>query len=124
MLDISLRHSLSPSHLSVTPLVKPQTPGLSSRSIQVGEEVITEADILPRITRYQLLPQFLREVILDQAIVPFTHTDEELQIAAGQFYEYQQIQSDRDLEIWLKRNYMTQSQLEEVLSRAIRVVGE
>lgn len=112
-------------HSSTFPLVPPPAsvpePKLSASSLQIGERVITEVEMLPLLARYRLLPQFLREVILDQAIVPFACTDEELLTAAKQFYAQQQIKTNNDLQTWLSCNHLTLNQIEEILNRSVRI---
>ena len=36
--------------------------------LRVGEQTITASEIIPRLTKYQMLPQFLSEIIIDRAI--------------------------------------------------------
>jgi parvulin-like peptidyl-prolyl isomerase len=112
-------------HSSTFPLVPPPAgvpePKLSASSLQIGERVITEVEMLPLLVRYRLLPQFLREVILDQAIVAFACTDEDIVAAAKQFYAQQQIKTDSDLQTWLSCNHLTLNQIEEILNRTIRI---
>jgi parvulin-like peptidyl-prolyl isomerase len=58
---------------------------------------------------------------LDQAITPFTCTSEEVLNAVKQFYAQQQISSDVELQMWLSRNYLTLGQLEEIITRALKI---
>lgn len=45
--------------------------------LQVNEQTIAAEEIVPLLNRYQLLPHFLREVIVDQAIASISCSDQE-----------------------------------------------
>ncbi len=42
--------------------------------LQVGNRIITAAEIIPLLVEYQMLPQLIREALVDQAIAPITCT--------------------------------------------------
>ncbi len=60
--------------------------------LQVHHQSISTEDLLPLLSRYQLLEDLLREIVIDQAIAPIHLTDEALAgVGAGE--------SDRPLKI-------------------------
>lgn len=83
-------------------------------ALQFGDRTISEKDILPRLTSYQMMPQLRRESIIDKAIALITCTEEELAIACQQFYEQNQLLEDADQQVWLKHQSMDQEFLETV----------
>jgi parvulin-like peptidyl-prolyl isomerase len=61
-----------------------------------------------------MLPQLLRESIIDEAIASINCTEDELAIALQQFYEQNQLLNAIDQQVWLKQYSMSQEFLETV----------
>ena len=89
--------------------------------LQVGNQTITTDKVITLLASYQMLPQFLREVIVDQAIVSFTCTPEEKASACQQFYEKYQLTSESERQEWLDLYEMTPEQLEALATRGQRI---
>jgi parvulin-like peptidyl-prolyl isomerase len=89
--------------------------------LQVGDREITADEVLPLIAGYQMLPQLLRELIIDQAITSIELTTEEVAAACQQFYAQNQIASEADRQAWLGRYGMTAAQLEALATRGLRI---
>ncbi|PLZ39592.1 peptidylprolyl isomerase, partial [Fischerella thermalis WC542] len=75
--------------------------------LQVREQKVTAEEIVPLLANYQLLPQLLREMIIDQAIAPFGCTPEEAEKACQAFYLQQSLKTDAERQAWLRRRGMT-----------------
>lgn len=90
-------------------------------SLQVGDRTITSEEILPLLSTYQLLPQLLREIIIDQAIEPFICTFEEQQSAHQTFYRVNHITSKADFQALLKSQGMTEERWRTHLNRTLRI---
>lgn len=89
--------------------------------LQVGEQTITASEIIPRLTKYKMLPQFLSEIIIDQAIAPLSCTPEEKAFALEQFKRQQQITEENELQTWCKHNNLTLSELETFALRPLKI---
>jgi parvulin-like peptidyl-prolyl isomerase len=89
--------------------------------LQVGQETITASEIMSRLTRYQMLPHFLSEVIIDQAIAPIACTCEEVEKAYQWFYEQNQIVDESDRAQWCQQNGLTQERLEDLAIRPLKL---
>ena len=92
-----------------------------SQVLQVGEQIVTDKDLLPLLAEHQMLIPLVREIILDQAIQDIECSPEEAQAVRQQFFNQKQINSDEQLQIWLKRNYLTKEQLEKRIVRDIKL---
>jgi len=90
-------------------------------ALQVGIQTITAEEIIPLLVGYQLLPQLLRELILDQAIAPIRCTPEEIASACQQFFQQHQLTSEPALQAWLERYGMTLDQLQAFATRQVRM---
>lgn len=89
--------------------------------LQVGDRPVTAEEILPLLAGYQMLPQFLQEILIDQAIAEVSCLPEEKQQACEQFYERQQITSPEARQAWLGQYGMTPGQLELLATRELRI---
>lgn len=89
--------------------------------IQVGKETIRASEIISRLTRYQLLPQFLSEVVIDQAIASVPCTPDERKQALRGFFQQNGIKSDEDCQAWCQRNGFTFSQLQALAVRPLKI---
>lgn len=89
--------------------------------LQVSNRTITAEEVIPLLADYQILPQLLREIIIDQAIAPFTCTPEEKANTCRQFYAQRQLTSQAEQQAWLERYGMTPKYLEALATRGLRI---
>ncbi|GET36673.1 peptidylprolyl isomerase [Microseira wollei] len=83
--------------------------------LQLGNRTIAAEQVMPLLSSYQMLPQLLRESIIDQAIAPIECTPEEIAFAYEKFYQQNQLISETQRQTWLERYCMNQPYLEELL---------
>ncbi|MBD0385082.1 MAG: peptidylprolyl isomerase [Nostoc sp. C3-bin3] len=89
--------------------------------LKVGNRTITSEEIVPLLASYQLLPRLLFELIIDEAIAPFTYTFEEEESAYQKFCQRNHLNSNTELQTWLKRNGMTTQQLQTYVRRSLKI---
>jgi parvulin-like peptidyl-prolyl isomerase len=85
--------------------------------LRIGEREIAEAELTPLLARYRLLPQLAREIIVDRAIAQIECTPEAAEQARQRFYQQEQIASEEQLQVWMKKQGMTAEQLEALMLR-------
>ena len=83
--------------------------------LQIGNRTVTAEELLPLLTSYQMLPQLLRESIIDEAIASISCTPEEIASAYQQFREQNQLASETQRQAWLERYCLSQEHLEAAL---------
>lgn len=88
--------------------------------LQIGNSTIKAEEIIPLLASYQMLPQLLRESIIDQAIAPFSCTTEEIANACQQFFGRANLTSNEQ-QMWLRRYGMSQEHLECLTTRRLRI---
>lgn len=88
---------------------------------QIGDKLLQAQDIPRLLSRYQLMPQFLRGVILDQAIASVDYTEEEQAAAITQFETQQQLTTPEAKEAWLKNHDLTQEEFESLALRPLLI---
>lgn len=89
--------------------------------LKIGTESYTEADILPLLVSYQMLPQLSREIIIDQAIADIELPDEACEAARAQFLEKNKLANESEVQTWLDQNGMTKAQLEALILRPAKL---
>jgi parvulin-like peptidyl-prolyl isomerase len=92
-----------------------------STVLQVGDRNISAEEIIPLLEKYQLLPQLLREIIIDRAIEGIDCTSEEQQQAYQKFCTQQQMTTEEERQAWLERRGITQAQLEAIVERSVKL---
>lgn len=90
-------------------------------ALRVGEVALAATDVLPCLRRYGLLPAFLREVVIDQAIAPFTLTEEEEASAVEQFRQANQLTAAEQCKIYVEQRGLTVADLEPLAQRERRL---
>ncbi|MBF2029879.1 MAG: peptidylprolyl isomerase [Oscillatoriales cyanobacterium C42_A2020_001] len=89
--------------------------------LQVGSQTIQAEEMLPLLQRYQVLPQVLRGLVIDQAIAEFSCTEEEQKHAIAVFDQHHQLASEEDRSAWLHRHGMTLAQYTELATRPLLI---
>ncbi|GAB4537509.1 MAG: hypothetical protein Tsb0014_26370 [Pleurocapsa sp.] len=90
-------------------------------AIQTGNETITAWDILPRLARYQMLPQLVKESIIDDAIATIECTPEEIAAACQKFYQQHQLTTKEQRQAWCQRHGMDEQDIIELATRPIKI---
>lgn len=88
--------------------------------LEFGTQTITAEEIIPLLVGYKLLPQLLRELIVDQAIAPIKCTPEEIANACQQFREQHQL-TDQARQAWEAHYGITSEKLEALATRQLRI---
>lgn len=89
--------------------------------LKIGNCTITSAEIIPLLAGYQMLPQLMQELLIDQAIASIKLTPQEKANACQQFYEKNQLTSETECRAWLAHYCMTLEQLEFLATRELKI---
>lgn len=90
-------------------------------ALQVGDRTINNNEVLPLLKQYGMLPQFVREILIDSAIASVPLAEDEVNQAYQQFYQQQQLSSEEDLQKWLAAKQLERQQLEYLVTRTLRL---
>jgi hypothetical protein len=93
-------------------------------ALDVGEEsdrFETPSELTHLLASYQLMPQFLRERIIDRAILSISCTPEEMAIACQQFYQQSGLTDADQQQIWRSYYGLAQEQVEQLATRKLRL---
>ena len=89
--------------------------------VQIGNFQISQAELLPLLGKYQLLPAILRELTIDRAIGAFECNDAEKVAAMQAVCERYQLRSNDRLQQWLELQGLNLLQLEEIAIRQLKI---
>jgi parvulin-like peptidyl-prolyl isomerase len=89
--------------------------------VQIGNFKIPNAELVPLLVRYQLLPGMLRELAIDRAIVAVECSETEGALAIQQTYERYQLTSNEQVQQWLDLQGLTRDQLEDIAIRKFKI---
>jgi len=93
-----------------------------SRSVEIleiGNKVVKSDEILSLLTRYQLMPQVVRGLLIDQAIAEVTCTEEERSQTLAAVEAQLKITDPQAKAAWLESQGMTSSDLEAIAVRPL-----
>lgn len=88
---------------------------------QIGNTVIQAEQIPILLKRYQLMPHFLRGLVLDRAIADIPLTEEENLRAIEDLAVQHKLTSPEAKAAWLKNQGLTQAEIAEVATRPLRI---
>lgn len=88
---------------------------------QVGSTVIQAEQIPMLLKRYQLMPQFLRGLVIDRAIAEIELSEEERLRAIEEIAVQNKLTSPEAREAWLKNQGLTEAEMEEQVTRPLRI---
>lgn len=89
--------------------------------VQTGNQTLSSQEIIPLLTRYQMLPQLLCGTLIDRAIASIECTDEEKTIACQQFYQQYHLTTEAERQAWAVSHCLTQEDIEELATRQLRI---
>lgn len=90
-------------------------------SYLVGNRVIKASELMDLLGKYQLLPQLVRGMIVDDAIAEYPLNDEERSGFVRQFYEQNKLNTPEARQGWLESQGMDEGQLEALIERPARL---
>ncbi len=89
--------------------------------LQVGEQAIYADEIPALLSRYQMMSQVWRGIIIDKAIADIPCTESERAIAIQEFEKYYQITSTEVKQVWLRNHGMTLEGMEDLAIRNLKI---
>ena len=101
--------------------LKPQPQSHRAVLERLQQGTIKSEELISFLRIYRLMPQLMRELIIDQAIDTIPCTDDETTTALDQIYKRYGIRSNEERNIWLECNDLTLQQLGHSVTRSLRI---
>jgi parvulin-like peptidyl-prolyl isomerase len=98
-------------------VVSPSPSSQFNSPLQVADQTIAHEEILPLLRRYGLMPAFVREVVIDQAIADIKLTEAERETAIERFSQMNQLRSEEQCAAFMQQRGLT---LDDVPTLALR----
>lgn len=97
-------------------------------ALKIGDRQISSEELVKLLAGYRILPELLREILVDDAIAHWEKTletpvltEEELSAAQNQYLAQNQITSEEAFQQWLKANCLTEQQFLNLAVRGARL---
>ena len=90
-------------------------------TLQIANRAVEATEIVSLLTQYQLIPQLLRETIIDQAIAKIHCTPEEMTQACEATYQRWQLQTSLEQQEWRSHYALSQQDFEQLATRSLRI---
>ena len=100
-----------------------QSPNIQKAALRASERLknVNQNEIFLLLNQYGMLPQFMGEILIDCAIAEIVITEDETLGAYKKFYRQHQLNSEEDLQAWLKARGMSREQLEYIATRGLKL---
>lgn len=100
-----------------------QSPNTQKATLRASERLknVNKNEIFLLLNQYGILPQFVREIMIDCAIAEIAIAEDEALAAYKKFYQQHQLNSEEDLQAWLKARAMSRDQLEYIATRGLKL---
>ncbi|HEY9658798.1 MAG TPA: peptidylprolyl isomerase [Allocoleopsis sp.] len=89
--------------------------------LELAHCVFTSEELIPLLSQYNLIPQLLCEIIVDQAIASITCDPQEIEQACQSFYQRWQLNSAEKQQAWRSKYGLNQQQFQALATRTLRV---
>ncbi len=89
--------------------------------VQIGDFQVPQAELVPLLKRFQMLPGLVRQLTIDRAITTIACSEEEQLLALKQLYDRQQLRSEELLQQWLDYYALDRQQLAEIAIRQFKI---
>jgi parvulin-like peptidyl-prolyl isomerase len=87
--------------------------------LQLGDLSLTAEQVLSHLTKYRLIPQLAREIVIEEAIQNYLITNSEHLAACKKFYQQHQLHTEAELEQWLQRQRLNRTDLTNLINREL-----
>ena len=89
--------------------------------LEVDNQVYTAEDLIPLLTKYQMLPKIAQEILIDKAIAEIECSEEENTLTYNQFCQQNQLTSEEQVQAWLDKQRMNRDQLQNLITKRLRI---
>ncbi|BAZ41876.1 hypothetical protein NIES4101_78440 [Calothrix sp. NIES-4101] len=89
--------------------------------LQLGDRRLVPEEMMQMLVEYQMLPQLVKELVIDDAIAQIKCNQEEEQLAIAQIAQQYQLDSEVKRQMWLQQNNLTSEQLDAIAIRQLKL---
>lgn len=89
--------------------------------IKINQAPIPPEELLSHLKRYQMLPQLLRELVIDHAIAAIECSPEEVETAKQEYLSQNRLSDPNRVQAWLNYNHLNREELEKIAVRSYKL---
>lgn len=89
--------------------------------IKVGDRTLTATELIDCLTRHQLMPRLIQELLIDDAISSVELSKDEVAIAHQTFCQKHQLATEADQETWRQQRGLSREAFEAVVLRDLKL---
>lgn len=89
--------------------------------LQIGDRALPTDQVAALLTKYRLVPQLAKEILIEEATQHHEISEAEHLDACKRFYQQQQLATEQDLERWLQQQRLERSDLTDLINRELRL---
>ena len=89
--------------------------------IKVGDRTLTATELIDCLTRHQLMPRLIQELLIDDAISSVELSKDEVAIAHQTFCQKYQLATEADQETWRQQRGLSREAFEAVVLRDLKL---
>lgn len=90
-------------------------------TLKIQDRIVDANNIISLLDNYRILPQLVRELVIDRALEDIEYTDTEVTAAYQNFQTQYQLDSEAEITAWLSKMAMNQAQLQAQMIRKIKL---
>lgn len=94
---------------------------MSAAILQIEPQTIAPFSVIPQLVNYNLMPQMLSEIVIDQAIASIQCTLEEATQACQEFYQQRGLDTSEKQDLWRSHYHLSPVDIEVLATRKLRV---
>jgi parvulin-like peptidyl-prolyl isomerase len=83
--------------------------------------VLESSEIIPLLSRHQMIPRLLREMIIDQAIADISCTSAEIAAACEETYRRNRLTTETEQQAWRSRYSFSLADVEQIATRPLKI---
>jgi parvulin-like peptidyl-prolyl isomerase len=89
--------------------------------IKINQTPILPENLLSHLRTYQMLPQLLRELVIDHVIADVECPPEEVETAKNQYLSQNRLTDSKRMQTWLNYNRLSQEEFEKIAVRSYKL---
>jgi parvulin-like peptidyl-prolyl isomerase len=89
--------------------------------LQVGEDVITSEQLIELLAQYQIVPQVVKELVIDETLAEIKCGKEEEKLACEQLAQQYELTSEEKRLLWLQKAGLTSEQFDNIAIRQLKL---
>lgn len=89
--------------------------------LEMGDRTFTASEVLSLLAEYQIVPQLIKEMVIDSALAQVECTKQEEKLACEQLAQQYQLNSEAVRQLWLQQSGITSEKFDAMAIRQFKI---